>query len=513
MGRRHLPLLVFGAVHLVSTLPFLLDRAPGTNAAMIGFPLDDAWIHLVYARSLAAFEGFAWNPGQPESGFTSPLWAILLAPAFWIPGLSTLGLTLAVKALGLALAVVTSLLAFRVVSRLSLDTWAGWSAGLLIAAEPALTFAKLSGMEVLLAAATVLFTLDALLAERPMLAGLGLALAPLARPENAIFSALAALVLGAMLIERGQARRLWTAFSFPFVAGASWVVYNMIVIGRPLPTTFYAKHEPMTLETFSSNMRAVAGPITGQVGALAAGVALVLAVFGAALLVGRSRAASATSRRCTALFLVPPLLYVCGVAWAHDLQDPGAFYFSRYLLPPMVFVLALVGLGAVAALRWAWPRGLPARIGATAMAALPITGIVAVLPATTARFAWNCQNIQELNVATAQWVAAHSTSDDWVGTVDAGAVRFFGTAKVLDLAALNSHELLVGRARDHVDRVQARFLVLFPALLDTAVDDYVKVHSVTTHSYTICRCDQAELAVYERAQTTRNSPEAPPPTQ
>ena len=82
--RRALPYAVLAAVQLGAALVFLLDAAPGTRAALDGLPLDDAWIHLVYARSLAAFEGFAYNPGALETGFASPLWVVLLAPLHWL---------------------------------------------------------------------------------------------------------------------------------------------------------------------------------------------------------------------------------------------------------------------------------------------------------------------------------------------------------------------------------------------------------------------------------------------
>ncbi|MGH2522659.1 MAG: hypothetical protein ACRDH2_09170, partial [Anaerolineales bacterium] len=44
-----------------------------------GFPLDDAWIHQTYARNLGIFGQFAFVPGQPSAGSTSPLWSGLLA--------------------------------------------------------------------------------------------------------------------------------------------------------------------------------------------------------------------------------------------------------------------------------------------------------------------------------------------------------------------------------------------------------------------------------------------------
>jgi len=48
----------------------------------IGFPLDDSWIHLTYARNLVTNREWAFQPGLPSAGSTSPLWTALLAVGF-----------------------------------------------------------------------------------------------------------------------------------------------------------------------------------------------------------------------------------------------------------------------------------------------------------------------------------------------------------------------------------------------------------------------------------------------
>jgi len=42
-------------------------------------PLDDAWIHLGYARNLLAHGYYTYNPGSVQTGATSPLWTLTLA--------------------------------------------------------------------------------------------------------------------------------------------------------------------------------------------------------------------------------------------------------------------------------------------------------------------------------------------------------------------------------------------------------------------------------------------------
>src|SRR5512141_1887037 len=50
----------------------------------VGFPLDDSWIHLTYARNLAMLGEWAFQPGHLSAGSTAPLWTFLLSIGFWL---------------------------------------------------------------------------------------------------------------------------------------------------------------------------------------------------------------------------------------------------------------------------------------------------------------------------------------------------------------------------------------------------------------------------------------------
>ncbi len=76
-------LLVVAVAGLVSVGCYLGWAALATPA---GFPVDDAWIHQVFARNLAQHGEFAYNLGQPVAGSTSPLWTILLVPGYLFGG-------------------------------------------------------------------------------------------------------------------------------------------------------------------------------------------------------------------------------------------------------------------------------------------------------------------------------------------------------------------------------------------------------------------------------------------
>src|SRR6266540_6836718 len=50
----------------------------------IGFPLDDAWIHLTYARNFAEHGEWAFRLGERSAGSTAPLWTFLLGIGFFL---------------------------------------------------------------------------------------------------------------------------------------------------------------------------------------------------------------------------------------------------------------------------------------------------------------------------------------------------------------------------------------------------------------------------------------------
>ena len=62
---------------------YLVVHAHQVNHGIDGFPLDDPWIHLTYARNLHIHHSFSYFPGEKATaGSTSPLYTLLLALGF-----------------------------------------------------------------------------------------------------------------------------------------------------------------------------------------------------------------------------------------------------------------------------------------------------------------------------------------------------------------------------------------------------------------------------------------------
>src|SRR5687768_18563954 len=78
-NRRVDPRLVIAVVALIAVGFYLLVSALFFR---IGFPLDDSWIHLTYARNFAEHGEWAFRLGERSAGSTAPLWTFLLSIGF-----------------------------------------------------------------------------------------------------------------------------------------------------------------------------------------------------------------------------------------------------------------------------------------------------------------------------------------------------------------------------------------------------------------------------------------------
>lgn len=499
--------LIFFAAHLATALYFVFDRTPGTAAALTGFPLDDAWIHMVYARSLAALQGFAYNPGQLETGATSPLWATLLVPASWAARLLHVSVVIPAKLTGLLSAVAASVAVARLLGGLGLGRAAQVAAGLVVAADPSLVFAEVAGMEVMLAAALAFWALAALASQRYISAGLAAGLAPLARPEMVILTTMVIATAQWRLHQRGArpSARLWVVLPTGLLVGG-WAIYCLAVSGYPLPNTFYAKFSSRE-DYLAHNLVLIFTEILPASPWFMYGMGAILWASGAVALWRRGFVG-----RWVVAF---PFVFFVGVSATQLLQAAEPFYFLRYVLPAYVFVVITLAVGAAGAITWAWkhrrgPRGLAYALGLLILAIAPLSKLPGALAARAHLFAWNCQNIEELNVAMALWLREHVPAGEAIAVNDAGASRYFGEHPILDFMGLNNHGL-VHRDRGALAQLgRTLWLSAFPSLVPSRIRDEASwsvVHRTSTANLTICRCPQSEIVAYRR---TVEAPESGP---
>ncbi len=415
-------------------------------AGAAGFPLDDSWIHLHFARNIAEGSGFAYNPGVPVAGSTAPLWTLALALGAAALGPSllmvkTLGV---VAALGAALVTRRAALAFGAPPALALLAAIG-----LLWTGP-MAWGALSGMEVSLAAVLCAAALLAHARDRLGWSALCAALAVIARPE--------ALLLVPFL---GLARPLGLRRALVFAGAtaamvAPVVLFSLWTAGAPYPAPAAAKIEGGLIGWLSGLREPAARVWLGRpwefslewLGWLAQTQwTLPLALIPGIILAWVCRG------RVLGMPALALLAHPLGMALLAPYRGP-AFQEGRYSihLLPLAFVVLAVSAGAVGS---AWTgRGLRTSGRGAAMPTRPVqpaarssawrrlavalylgTALLALLPAST-RYAWAVQNINAMQVHLGIWVAANLPASARIAVNDIGAIAYFSRREVIDLMGL-----------------------------------------------------------------------------
>ena len=500
---------------LQGVLAFEYDRAAretSPRGEQAGFPLDDAWIHQVYARSLAERMALEFNPGEPEVGQSSLLWVALLTPVQKLSTALSTPVPRATRLLGLLIWMALALTAALVVVRLPIPgaRFGAFIAATLIALDPALGFASASGMEPLLLSLCLMLALFGFVAERYLLCGTGCALAILARPEGLLLAALMA-VAALMTPASGRAGRVARVGLPALLAVVLWVSVCLAIGGRPFPNTYYVKASAIPIQEALGGSLALLGGLFGNSPFYSGYIGYLFLFIGLVALLAR------VGGRLNLVLLLATPCYLLGVAATRELPEPTAFFWERYVTPviPLLHLIAAIGFAGAGAVltdlirKTGTPRlavplapaeaasdratsepdldpqaeplllpqpaqpslAIPDLVLAIILAILvfvPFSGVPKRLAESIQEFGRNVADVDRMNVEAALWLA-----DDHriltqlnIATQDAGALRYFTSGgRVIDLLGLNDHNLvaagLSGEAiGPYLDRLAPRVMVL-----------------------------------------------------
>jgi hypothetical protein len=420
----------------------------------LGFPLDDAWIHQTYARNFARYGEWAFIPGQPSAGSTSPLWTLILAagyllklsPFIWAFSLGCLLLgTLAIqleRGLRLLLPEIRYKLPY---------------AGILIIFEFHFVWSAVSGMETLLHAVIILTISLALLRENPrwFLLGTMTGVSTWIRPDG--FTLLVPILLTGILIAKGWKAKiqsiLWVTIGFAIFFGP-YLYFNYSLSGNIFPTTFYAKQaEYVSWQAGSVLNRSLDFLLT-----FLTGPAVVL--LPAFLIETRN---AIKNRSWPQLFLI---LWMVGYGGMYMLRLP-AYQHGRYLIPAMpdYFLFSMMGLfrflksghsyiTSLKLIKRAWVTTL-----FLLCAGFWILGMRAYVS--------DVEFIETEMVDTAKWVSENLPGNAVLAAHDIGALGYFDDHQLVDLAGLISPDIIhfildEEHLAEYLDLKKATHLVVFP---------------------------------------------------
>lgn len=471
-----------------------------------GFPLDDSWIHLQFARQLASGDGLSYNPGQWIGGSTSPLWTALLSLGFLLPGG---GFLLYTKALGIVLFAVGVDAAARLAGELGLGPKWRTLAAVLVATSHWLLWSALSGMEVPLFTVLATWGLILHLRERraarldpsrfdPPRSLAVLALATLARPEGLVPLTLALVerclrfegTPDGVRLRREPTRRVLPGLAVgALVLGPTPAVYGWLG-GSVVPSTFTAK------TATDGGLWPDGGYLLLVLDVLARSqpVLIFFAAAGALRLAGWLGTGRDRGWLPAAWLLAQPLAYslVASPGAPPPLGNFGRYYFP---LLPLVVVVGLVGLESLVRGRALWLGRR--RLGAFALVAVAAVGIqlASLLPGPL-RYVQTVANVEDSDVAAALWLRPRLHPEAVLAVQDIGALKFFLPNPVIDLVGIVTPEVvphLRGSGPDdpvyweerlarYLAREKPDYLVVFAEsypLLSGRADGFEPVHRIS----------------------------------
>jgi hypothetical protein len=387
-------------------------------AGAAGFPLDDSWIHLHFARNLAAGAGFSYNPGVPVAGSTAPLWTLLIAAAALVAG-PTLVLA---KVLGVLATVAAGMLTWRAARAWGASLPVAAAAGVGLVLTGALGWGSLSGMEVSLAAALTAGALLGHARDATWWTAACAALAAMARPE-------AILLIPALLLARPAGGRRVAIFAgVTLVVMVPFVAFCFATVGRPLPATAAAKIEGGLIGRLSGVSEPGFVTFVSRPVAFLTDWAWWLALTHWALPAALALALVVVARRHGRGLAVPALVLLAhplAMALLAPYREPSfqEGRYSMHLLP-----LAMVTLAAAVA-------RAPRRAALAAAALYLVLAVPPLVPAAT-RYGWGVQNMNAMQVHLGRWLDRHLPRDARIAVNDIGAIAYFSRREIVDLMGL-----------------------------------------------------------------------------
>lgn len=443
----------------------------------LGFPLDDAWIHQVYARSLAHTGRWEYVPGISSAGSTAPLWTLWLALGY-LCGLPFRWWAYASGAACLVWLGQSGMALWRI---LWPDRAAqAWLAGLVLVSTWPLVWAAASGMETLLFAAlgVTLCAQSLRLPSRLTVFGTGFmgGLLVLTRPEGVILLLLIILLnlqsasgLAALLRRLGLLLFASTLPLLPYFA------FNYYTNGHLWPNTFYAKQAeyaallavPLPARTVQLLYFSLGGPPQGWQGISAAHwlllPGLILALWDAA------RSDWQQKRLHTLL----PLLWAGGHVFLYAWRLPVTFQHGRYLLSalPIWVLFGLAGwlnlLRQPGLAAWRWGGLRPGWLASRAAAAVLAVLLLFFLLLGGQQYRADVAFVEGEMVTVARWLQTNTPPQALIAAHDIGAIGYFAQRPLLDLAGLISPEMTPllhdeSLVAAYVAQSQADYLVTAP---------------------------------------------------
>lgn len=439
---KNIKLLIFIAIAIISFgLTFYYLNFAKTQNNGFGFPLDDPWIHLTFAKNLVDYHSFSYFKNEmATAGSTSPIYTLLLAAGFFV----TQNEMVLSYVLGIAF-LILSCLAFYKLSSYEFDKenyYALIFTGIFLI-DKWLNFISLSGMETTMFIFILLATAYFYKKRKVVPFAIFLGLIMWGRPDGVTF-------IGALVIDYLLARyfaktdKSITLFDkkelikIGIISGAIVLVYfgmNFTLSGSIMPNTYTAKivYYSAKSKEFFMKVEVWQYFTSGAYGILMVGfIFSVLKMF-----------YDLSKKKYNQNIIY--IIFALALVFVYWYKMPYAHRFGRYMMPIIPFFILVSGIGF---------RDLVKLLGNYFKSRNFVIGLYLIISViifiyavkgyyeNKEQYAIECKYINDRQVAAALWIKNNTAEGDIIATHDVGAIGFYCGRKIVDVAGLVTPELI-----------------------------------------------------------------------
>jgi tetratricopeptide (TPR) repeat protein len=420
--------LIFAVIYIFS--------ANSVNGGF-GFPLDDPWIHLTFAKNLVDYHSFSYfRTEMATAGSTSPVYTLILAAGFFI---SRNEMILS-YVLGISFLILSSIFFYKLTSfDFARENYYAIIATAILIADKWMNFVSVSGMETTLFIFILLATAYFYRQRNAVLFAVFFSLIMWARPDGIAF--IGALAVDYFIVTRlsksDRELRLFTKNDFIRI-GITITIFlvlyfamNLVLSGSLLPNTYNAK-----LTYYSPEFRSRAEFFKNEVWNYFIAGAYGIAMIG--FLAGSVFALLGLLKKKYTPYLLY-IMFVAALVFIYWYKLPYAHRFGRYMMPVIPFFILVSSMGFRDLFKIAASYMNSAKIASGGI----IITLLIILSYSLFNYADNksnyaaeCKYISDRQVAAAIWIKNNTNENDIIATHDVGAIGYYSDRKIVDVAGL-----------------------------------------------------------------------------
>jgi len=405
-----------------------------------GFPLDDPWIHLTFARNLVEYGSFSYFKNEiVTAGSTSPIYTFILAAGFLV----TKNEMVLSYVLGILFFTASVFAFYKLSDKLfPKEYWLIIAASLVFVLDKWMNFISVTGMETTLYIFLLIACFYYYRKRNAVMFGLTLGLSFWARPDAAAF--IGAIIVDYVLFlyfkKKSPKDNVLPEFSKPdlikagtvfAVLMAAYFAMNLVLSGSLLPNTYEAKLTYYTPE-YRSRTEFLKFEVWGYF--IESSYILLIVPFIAAFI---KITGDSVKLRYNSFLL--PVIFIFALIFIYWYKLPYAHRFGRYLMPIIPFYILTFVYGSRVIFKYLYgffrEKNLVNGLNYILIAAAVIYSVSAYWEQKEL-YAEQTRHISIRQVATAKWLRDNTPEGSIIATHDVGAIAYYSNRKIVDVAGL-----------------------------------------------------------------------------